>query len=324
MFLTRIPRSLRQHLEGRFITRLPTSSAAALTRNRIYILPTPFGLGFAVLVLTILLGATNYGNSLAFCLAFLLSGIGLAGMYQSYRNLLNLNIQCLPTSPTFTGRSAAFIFSLGNPTARPRYVVEVGWANDQKKPGKLLDLSNGSENTVTLLIQAYGRGWLQAPALVIQTRFPLAMFRAWCWVRMDQRVLVYPRPVGPYSLPSNTRHGDGTIIRRGQDQDEFIGLRDYQRGDPPSAIHWKSLPKLGRPLVKHFSATHTHILWLDWHALRSLEPELRLCQLCRWVLEAEKSGGEYGLILPDRIISPGHGQMQRTTCLRALALFGKS
>ena len=322
--LTRIPKNLRHHLESRLITRLPASAEAALTRNRIYVLPTPFGLGFAVLVLAILLGAMNYGNSLAFCLAFLLVGIGLAGMYQAYRNLLKLNVRCLPTSPTFADCSAAFIFLLGNPTARPRYVVEIGWAKDQKRSTRLLDVSCGSEVPVTLQMPAYRRGWLPAPALVIQTRFPLGMFRAWSWIRMDQRVLVYPRPYGVHALPSNTQHDNGASVARGQDQEEFIGLRDYQRGDPPCTIHWKSLPKLSRPVVKQFSAIRTHTLWLDWRALGSLEPEQRLCQLCRWILEAETTDMAYGMILPDRIIAPDRGQTQRTCCLRALALYGKS
>jgi hypothetical protein len=47
-------------------------------RRRIYVLPTPFGLFYALLLLTMTLGALNYNNNPALLLALLLAGAGLA------------------------------------------------------------------------------------------------------------------------------------------------------------------------------------------------------------------------------------------------------
>jgi uncharacterized protein (DUF58 family) len=50
--------------------------------------------------------------------------------------------------------------------------------------------------------------------------------------------------------------------------------------------------------------------------------ESRLSILCRWALQAEQRGQQYGLRLPGTAIPPGRGEAHRTRCLEALALFG--
>ena len=49
--------------------------------------------------------------------------------------------------------------------------------------------------------------------------------------------------------------------------------------------------------------------------------EQRLSRLCGWVLEAERSGANYGLRLPGTEIAPGRGELHRAACLQALALY---
>ena len=63
--------------------RLPVT----LHTRRIYILPTRAGFGFAALLLTMLLAALNYSNSIALLFTFLLSGFALIAMHLCHRNL---------------------------------------------------------------------------------------------------------------------------------------------------------------------------------------------------------------------------------------------
>lgn len=60
--------------------RRPESLPVALDRRRIYVLPTRFGLFFAALVFTMLLGALNYNNNPALLLALLLGATALASL----------------------------------------------------------------------------------------------------------------------------------------------------------------------------------------------------------------------------------------------------
>lgn len=61
-------------------------------------------------------------------------------------------------------------------------------------------------------------------------------------------------------------------------------------------------------------------LLLDF-ALTPGQPEARLSQLCRWILDAEQSGVSYGLRLPHLIIPTAIGITHQRRCLEALALF---
>lgn len=312
--------ALRRRIERWIMTRtsrLP--GPVRITRRRVYILPTRFGYGYAALVLVILLGAMNYSNSLAFCLAFLLAGLGLVAMYQTHGNLINLELASLRSKPVFAGDQAAFEIELVNPTRRGRYAIDVGWV--ESRFPQHVDASTTERVRIPLGLPTLRRGWLPAPRFAVRTEFPLGLFRAWSWIELEQRCLVYPMPAGRQQIPPSAGidQGDGVPGRQGQD--EFAGLRPYQRGDHLRSIHWKSLPKLSRPMVKQFAETQDRMLWLDWAALTSPSTETRLSQLTRWVLSADAQRLDYGLRLPSQQITPGHGRAHRRNCLRALALF---
>jgi len=297
--------------------RLP--GPVTIDRRRVYILPTRFGLGYAALDLVILLGAMNYSNSLAFCLAFLLAGLGLVAMHQTHANLVNLQLRRRRAMSVHAGDTAAFEIELVNPSRRARHAVTVCWTDGSSETS--VDVEPGQYNTLKLRLPASVRGWLAASRFAVRTEFPLGLFRAWSWIELDQRCLIYPRAAGsrPLTYGSGDRASQRAAAQAGQD--EFAGLRAYQRGDHLRSIHWKSLPKLGQPMVKQFTQPQDAALWLDWATLAPLPSEARLSQLTRWVLLAEAQRRDYGLRLPGKRIAPALGGQQRHTCLQALALY---
>jgi uncharacterized protein (DUF58 family) len=94
-----------------------------LTRGRIYILPTGFGVGYAVLVFGMLLGAMNYSNNMGFMLAFLLAALFLLAMHHAHRNLLGLVIERGRVEPPFAGQHAEFLLRVHNPSPVGRWAV---------------------------------------------------------------------------------------------------------------------------------------------------------------------------------------------------------
>lgn len=73
-------------------------------------------------------------------------------------------------------------------------------------------------------------------------------------------ITVLPRryPLPPIELPGTARFqigGESTSNSIGN-AGEFVGLRDYRRGDPPRQIHWRSWARTGRPIVKELEDTH--------------------------------------------------------------------
>lgn len=71
-----------------------------------------------------------------------------------------------------------------------------------------------------------------------------------------QRLLVLPRryPIPALQLPGRRRYQPGGMQAAASvgDSQEFVALRDYRPGDPLRRLHWRSLAKTGRPIVKEY------------------------------------------------------------------------
>jgi len=290
-----------------------------VARNRIYILPTRFGWGFAATAFVMLLGALNYSNSMAFALTFLLAGLGLVCMHHTHANLAQLRLISAQGDAVFAGESAQLTLVLDNPARMARWSLVLGFRN--LPPELPQDVPAAGRSTVRVNLPTRQRGWLRPGVVELSTEFPLGLFHAWTLFRPASRVLVYPSPAPPGSPPPTAVSQSAPEGRVHAGNDEFAGLRPYQPGDTLRAIHWKSLPRTGRPMVKQFVDHREHSQWLDWEAAAG-DTEARLSQLTRWVIDAETAGLPYGLRLPNRAFGPSNGPAHREACLEALALFG--
>ena len=300
------------------VTRQP--GPVAIPRHRIYIVPTRFGYGYAVLLLVMLLGAMNYSNSMAFALTFLLMGLGLLGMHHTHANLLHLRLRAGKVNNVFVGEEARFEVWVENPSNTARYTIALGWPDDP--PAHWLDVPAQGSTSGFLPLLAPKRGWLRAPRFAVATEFPLGLLHAWTWIELDMNTLAYPAPAAHGRTPPVAAGDSGVAATNRPGVDEFVGLRGYAAGDTPRTIHWKSFAKLGVPLVKHFGETISSERIFAWDALTGLDTEARLGQLCRWVLDAEAARQPYVLVLPSLTLGPAIGDVHQHACLRALALHG--
>lgn len=313
-------RSVQERIDAWVLSRVRREPPPVrIHRRRLYIVPTRYGYVFAGLLVVMLLAAMNYSNSMAFGLTFLLAGIGLVAMHRTHANLVDLTVRAGRIRPVFAGQTLRVPIRIDNPGRLPRYAIAVAWPRGADED--VTDLpSAGAGAELVLHLPAPRRGRLPVGVFSIHTEFPLGLFHAWTWVELDVTALVYPCPAPPGVPPpvASGLSGDRGGPRDGQD--EFAGLRGWRRGDPVRSVHWKSLPKLRRPMVKQFTEVLDRELWLDFQAADG-DTERRLSRLCRWVLEADAAGTSYGLRLPGLTIAPGRGAAHRHRCLRALALF---
>lgn len=292
-----------------------------IPRRRVYIVPTRFGYVFAMMLLVMLLGAMNYGNSMAFLLTFLLTGLGLLCMHHTHANLVNLQLRAGSARPVFAGETAHVEIRIDNPSSVARLSIGLSWPRSEVTSTSTADIAAHNSVLLQLPQPAPQRGWLRAGVFSVSTEYPLGLFHAWTWAELDTATLVFPTPAPPGLVPPGSA-GQGSLEASHRiGQDEFAGLRGYQRGDTARAIHWKSLPKSPQPMVKQFQETLDQDLWLKWNSLPQLDREARLSQLTRWVLDAEALQHRYGLRLPGKTIAPGLGEAHRYQCLKALALF---
>ena len=308
---------IREYIFRR-LSRVP--GPVTIRRQRIYIVPTRHGYLFGLIVFVMMLGSMNYSNSMGFALTFLLAGLGLVGMHHTHRNLVNLQIRTGRHAPVFAGQDAHFQIVIDNPTASARYALCCGHTDEEREP-EYLDVPKNGGGIMRLVEAAPRRGRLPAPPFSIYTDYPLSLFHAWTWFELDMNVIVYPKPSDSRMRPPPTAGGESGIPDRFGGKEDFVGLRNYQRGDASRLIHWKMLPRTGQLMVKQFADPVQHQLWLDWDSLQGMETEARLSQLCRWVLDAHRGSLSYGLILPGLRIPPASSEAHRHRCLEALALF---
>lgn len=303
-----------------FQHRGPQPGPIELVHRRVFIVPTAHGLTYFVVLLLMLAGSINYSLSLGFVLTFLLGSLALNGMLYTFRNLANLRVSALRPQPAFAGDRVQFVLRVENPARIARFGIEA-------IPGAgepvLFGAPPTEETQVPLVLPAPKRGLMPLGRVMLRTRFPLGLFRAWSYVDLDVACVVYPRPENPaHPLPPPSgEHGEGAPAATGNE--DFAGLRPYQPGDSTRRIDWKAEARGSGLMTKMFSGHADTHLWLDWQALPSaLNVEDRLSRLARWVLDADAAGAAYGLRLPGTTVAPDTGPAHRDECLRALALHG--
>lgn len=297
----------------------PERGAVVLGHRRVYIVPSRLGLLFGAALMILLVGSINYALALGFALTFLLAGMGLAGMVQTARNLAQLQVIAARVEPVFAGDAARFQIVLDNGALhdRPEILVRHMASGTERT----VDVGPASVAEALLAVPAERRGWMPLGRVMLETRFPLGLFRAWSYVEPASRCLVYPRPEASALPPLAQSDQQGAVHMHAQGADDFSGLRDYQASDSPRHVAWKSVARSDVMLTKQFAGEAAAELWLDLRDTpASLGLERRLSLVAGWVLAAERAGARYGLRLPRIQMEPDRGDAHRAACLEALAL----
>ena len=298
------------------------SGPIRLTARRLYILPTKAGLVFGVLLLGLLIGAMNYGVSLAYLFTFWFAGLGVVGILHTQRNMAGLALRALPTPPVFAGERAEFALRVDNPGRQARRRLRIRHPDGDSQA---VDIPANGGGRVSVSLLQPRRGWHMPGRFSVHSEFPMGLFRCWSVMELDWGVLVYPAPAAdalPLPAPEPNDEDGPAMHAEGAD---FAGLRGYQPGDPPRRIAWKSVARGGLDLItKQFASGGTRGLWLDWRLTPEQDTEARLSRLTRWALDAHAAGLAFGLRLPGREIPAQAGEAHLRICLEALARFGQT
>lgn len=298
-----------------------------LNQRRVFILPTKPGLGLGAMLVVLFIGSINYNLSLGFALTFLLAGCAVIDMHLTFRNLAHLYLSAGRAPAVFVGEEAPFELHLVNRRKHDRYAIWLGFIGeglpDLAKPA---DVPAHGSCRMVLSAPARQRGWLPAPRVRLQTRFPLGLLRAWSYWQPDAQALVYPRPeenAPPLPVTSEMQEdGQGHA-----GQDDFAGIRAYQAGDSMKRLAWRQIARLdaevnGTLVSKHFEGGSASELQLDFSRLpRGMDTESKLSRLTSWVNEAELRGLPYAFRLGHVSIPSAIGPAHQAACLRALALY---
>ncbi len=314
--------SLRQSVRNRFSRwvnkRIPAAHEIFLGHRQLFIFASRSGWMLASILILMLIGATNYQNSLSFALTFVLISVGLLSILKTYGNLSGLTLKGLSPRAVFAGETA--LFQISGRSQSGCYSLGVGF------DGKIqdwYDFPAAEEKLVELELQTSQRGWLRPGRIYLASEYPLGIMRCWSWLDLQQQVLVYPKPKVPGDYAELFQGGDEKEQQLIQEGDDYQESRRYQDGDPPSHVDWKIYARTDELYTKKFTEVKGSQLWLDWNNFSGIETELRLSFLCYLILQAEKSNRSYGLKLPGQEFLPANGAAHQQHCLSALANYGE-
>lgn len=306
--------------------RHPRTDTLLLTQRNIYVLPTRAGWAFALTLLALLVASINYQLSLGYLLTFLLAGSGAVSLHVTHGTLRALTLHLRPPAAVFAGEAAIIECVLTSSSSKARYGVGLRLVDTQgARRWSWVDVPAGGQTSARLSFTATHRGRTPLPDVVLETRFPLGLFRAWSEWRPATTVLVYPQPERPAApLPAARSVGSGQETARHSEGAELEGIRSYRRGDPLKRVLWKKAARAletGGELVSRDTASAARQeLWLDWAGAGAQGPEQRLSRLAAWLLACERAGIDWGLRLPGRELAPQQGEAHKRAGLEALAL----
>ena len=344
----------RQRVAHWLARRIPPAPSLTLGYRTLFILPTPLGYQYLLLVATLFVLGTNYQNNLILALAYLLLSLFLTTLLYCHQNLVGLELKALPATPRFVGESASFEVALSTQT--PRYALQLmphrasasrSWVSRQllkqperrQRPRLLLHeqlplLTEQGKLCVTL--HPWRRGWLQAGRLEISSRYPLGLFKCWSLVDLQLATLIYPSPQACHMQPLVSDPGDKTPQSGNKAHDdiphlqtrahshnveELSGLRPHKPGEAMSLIAWKQVAQ-GRGMVsKEFATEERAACWLSLAQAPGHSLEEQLSALCYQVQELSKQGQLFGLRLSEVRLAPGTGADHQRQALQHLATY---
>jgi len=286
----------------------------------IYVIPSHQGCWFLLMFAVIWLLGTNYQNNLILGTAFLLLGIFLVSIFHAFFNLAGLRFEAVAGSAVFAAESAAFTISVSG-TGERRYRNVTLCLASAPKNQVAIDLLEQRRARVQLFQPMPQRGKYPLDRILVETRYPFGLIRAWAWIRLDADTIVYPTPYEAEHTSGDAAGSESGGQRAQIGGEDFFGFASYQPGAPLSQVAWKHYARGAGLHLKEFAHFYQEQSWIDWQDWSGFGDEQRLSAMCARVIALSDAGHEFGMRLPGKILTPDSGETHRTNALTALALF---
>jgi len=280
--------------------------------------PSVSALILLLVLLAALAGAMNYGNNMAFFLTFLLFSLGLVDLFLARLALTGLSCQEIACQPVFAPGTSEFTLNLIELKGRQRNAVFLAAHLDEPEFSGPWTIPASGRISLSAAKNGLPRGRHSLPGIILLTFSPLGFFTRTRFLPMKREFYVYPAPAGNQPWPPSK----GGLKEHGLERlggEDFTGFKRYRPGEPQQHIDWKGVAKGRPPLVKLFSGGGDRELWFSWQDTAQKNPEERLSQLSKWIVEADRNETGFGLELPELKVAAAAGVTHTHHCLALLA-----
>ena len=292
-------------------------------KNRIFIIPTRFGVLFTIIIIILLLISVSHDGTNGKILTVFLVTAGLMAMFMTHGNLENLTISVLEDSFQPEGQQGELNISIQAKNIFGRYAIEIT-SPKTSNSGNIqpINIENNVNQLTKLKTEKLPIGIFDLGQVKIATRYPLGLFYAWKWLEVKGSIVSYPKPEGHlYFLQSGKDRGKNSSIYR--DLDDFSGHRNFQSGDNIRHIDWKALAR-GRPLlIKEFKGGSGARYIFRMSKLKNLTYGEQLSQMSLWIHDAHMHGATYAIETNKSMTAQSSGEAHFLRCLRELTACGK-
>lgn len=328
---------IKNKLNEFFAKRSPRKDMASLGLRNVYIFFSRQGLVFAVLLIATFVMGVNYANNLVLGLCFYLFGIWLVSVFYTFVQVASIDVRLVESGMSEAGSIAYVSLELTNRSGKPSRQIKVMFDDKHEIAQKMLTNQTREDfmNTHTIITPMLGksvlvrlplytptRGVMPLPRLVISSRYPLGIMRAWGYVYLASPIFVHPKPIS-FDWQNDKRALAGKNDERSAisvaGQSDFEMLDKYQEGEGLARVSWSHVARGAGMLTKHFGDSLGREWCLDYDDMPSPLHEMRLSELTHAVQAIATQGMPFMLVLPSGAGKIGVGDEFVRQCLLRLA-----
>ncbi len=298
-----------------------------LVQRRIYVLPSARGWSVIVIAIVLLLVGVNYQLSLAYVVSFLLGGLLQVALHATYRNLRGAVIRVGKSPRVIAGETLQFAISVASPErAREGISITRLALTGRAQRAALFNaprirLAADAIRLYPIDVTTTKRGIVSLGRVLIESRAPYGLIRAWSYANFEWIGWVEPKPEMPYpELPHAVGEDAKTTAKQDVAHDPD-SLREYVPGDSLKRVAWKHVAKSGEWYTRTGEIGQRGEVDLRWDATQLSDTEARLARMAAWIDRARNEGVAFSLTLPNAQLPLADSAPHHDEALMSLAAF---
>jgi uncharacterized protein (DUF58 family) len=220
--------------------------------------------GVSLLLAVIILIAIAWNTDITMVYIFFVTAFVMFILSYIYMRLSipNIEVQRTTQETAFEDEMLNIKMKIRNNLSRSMSFFEILDYFPAAEPGKeksslfILNIKAKEEINFNYSVECHKRGIWKIGPIEVVSQDPLGFFRMKKTLNVISDIIIYPALFRVFAFPPLAR---GSVSWMGVetakisgDSHEFFGVREYQRGDAISRIHWPSTAKHSKLIVKQF------------------------------------------------------------------------